>query len=329
METEVPLPLEPAAPPAPAPTPDPAPSTPEPREPAPDQSVTDHEAANPIKAKHRRARSHEATAEDVPRIASLTKKLRETEAALAAARNGRQPAEAAPVIPAPAQPVTSAPAAVASPTPAAPTRTPAPTPVAAAEEDPEPDPADYLNDPSKNYVKDQARWEARQAIREENELVASRQAFTRERDYWMMRADDVKKVHADFEAVAYGPSPIPKGSMVDRFIRESAAGLHVLYHLHKHRNELNEMLALPLFDPATNRYPQVEALSQLALRLAPNGHGRPSAVTTGSVAPPTPVKPTPRPPNPVRTGPLSSANEPPGANASVSEHEAFFNKRRR
>jgi hypothetical protein len=206
-------------------------------------------------------------------------------------------------------------------------------PVVAAAEDPEPDPADYVDNPSKNYVKDQARWEARQEIRDANER-AMKAAELREAEaarhhavqYWNTRATAAKTKYPDFEAVAYGPSPIPKDSMVDRFILESAAGLDVLYHLHKNRSELDAMLALPLFDPETNRYPQVEALTLLAQRLSPNG--RSSAVTTGSAPPPTPVARQPRPPNPVRTGPMSSSEEPPGAQASVAQHEAFYYRRK-
>lgn len=328
METDVPLPLEPATPAAPPEPPADAATPPaEPAAPAPEQTVAEHEAESPVKQRRRHARSHIAAPEDVPRIAALTKKLRETEAELAAAKNGK-PAEA--VTPTPAAPVTqTTPAAPAqAPTAAAAATAPALVPVAPVEDDPEPDPADYLNDPSKNYVKDQARWEARQAIREENTRVAAATAAARERDYWMLREADAIKAYSDFKAVAYGPSPIPKGSMVDRFIREAAGGLHVLYHLHKNRAELDKMLALPIFDPATNRAPQIEALSQLALRLAPT-NGRQAAAPTGSVAPPSPPTRQPRPPNPVRTGPAPSGNEPPGENASVSEHEKFWNQRRR
>lgn len=56
-----------------------------------------------------------------------------------------------------------------------------------------------------------------------------------------------------------------------------------------------------------------------------------TAGTTGSasVPPPKVVPAVPRPPNPVRTGPIASADTPPGDEGSLADHEKFFGRKRR
>jgi len=317
VEVDVQLPLDapvPAAAPVPADAPPPEPT------------LAEHEVATPPPSRRHRARSQQASADDVPRIAELTKRLRETEAERDRWKNGSSaPVERATSVPRPEMP---APRRADEPARLVPPMT---IPVAAFADDPEPDPSEYLDNPAKNYVKDQARWEARQEIREANDRAQqaaqerTREAeTTRLQQHWRTREQTVKSKYADFEKVAYAPTAIPQGSMIDNFIIESAAGLDVLYHLQKHRPELDAMLALPIFDPDTNRYPQLEALSLLAQRLSPS---RAQAVSTGSAAPLPMTRP--RPPNPVRTGPMSAGDEIPGDDASIADHERHWNQKRR
>lgn len=298
---------------------EPEPETPPSAEPTEDTSATDslaqHEKKNAPRARHR-ARSQEASPQDVPRVRELTRRLRETEAELAAARGpAREPA---------------APAPKATPAPASPRETPRP-PVAAAstipvrslQEDPEPDPAEYVDHPEKNYVKDQARWEARQEIRESNERATKAHAeataqaeAVRLSSSWKDRTEAAKTKYTDFEAVAYAPTQIPQGSLVDAWILEHKAGADVLYHLQKNPTELHAMLALPLLD-------QTEALALLSQRLTSGMQ----AGGTGAAAPP-PVPRAPRPPTPVRTSPQSTGDEPPGDDASLADHEKYYGRPR-
>lgn len=246
------------------------------------QTLTQFEEASP-RARHR-ARSQQASPEDVPRIRELTKKLRDTEAALEATKT-----------PAPVTP----PAPVARPVVAA-----APPPVKTADKDPEPT-ADLDPSTGKPYddfnklTRDTARWAARDEARtlraqhDEAQRIETARADTETKAAaWTTNVAAAKTQFPDFEAIAYGPSEIPVDSLIDHWIREHPAGPKVLYSLKKNPTELRAMLALPLFE-------QTEALALLSQRLNP----RVAAVSTGA-APVSDVKPVPRPPTPVRTGPM-------------------------
>ncbi len=56
---------------------------------------------------------------------------------------------------------------------------------------------------------------------------------------------------------------------------------------------------------------------------------RSQAGTTGSATATPPQSWTARPPNPVRTGPVSTGDEPPGEGASISDHAKYFMPKRR
>lgn len=247
------------------------------------QTLQEFEQKQP---RRHRAHSQQARPDDVPRIAELTKKLRETEAERDALKAPKvEPAAAAPV---------------AARTPVA-----EPPRVIAADKDPEPTEA---LDPSTGkpyedftkFTRDSARWAAREEMRTARKAhedatanETASQEHARLATAWTSNVEAAKALHKDFESVAYGPSEIPSGSLVDRWIREHPAGPLVLYSLKKNPTELRAMLALPLFE-------QTEALSLLSQRLKPRSV---AAVSTGA-APVMDTKPVPRPPTPVRTGPM-------------------------
>lgn len=52
------------------------------------------------------------------------------------------------------------------------------------------------------------------------------------------------------------------------------------------------------------------------------------AASTGSAASRNPTYTPPKPPNPVRTGPIRTADEPPGEASSISEHSKYYGRRR-
>ena len=236
-----------------------------------------------------RARSQQATEADVPRIAELTKKLRETEAerdTLKAARSATPPPVATP--------------AVAPPIPQKAT-----PPLGRPNID---DFQDYGE-----YVEALADWKIAEARIKDRETAQHEAEGQRLASSWRERTEAAKTTYTDFEAVALqAPTAIPPGSLVDAWILEHKSGAHVLYHLQKHPDVLSSLLAMPLFD-------QVDALSLLAQRLTP---GAPSPVATGVSA--TPHSSTPRPPTPVRTGSVRATHEPPGDEASLDEFEGFY-----
>ena len=251
-----------------------------------------------IKPVRHRATSQQAGPADVPRIAELTKRLRETEAERDALK-----ARSAPTL---------EPAAAAAAPAAEPTAGRAPTPASpAAAVKPKLDDFQEYGD----YVEALADWKISEARRQDRETYQKESEAAKLAESWRTRVDGAKTKYPDFEQVALkAPTTIPQGSLVDAWILEHRSGADVLYSLQKDPAELARILALPLFD-------QVEALSLLAQRLGQPA--REPAVRTGAAATSSP-KPAPRPPTPVRSGAMPAADEPPGDDASIASFEKFY-----
>ncbi len=275
-------------------------------EPAPAAAVTEPAEPSEPEPIHHRSKKQRARAGDVPRIAELTRRLRETEAERDALKS-----TPAPVV-APAVAKTSVDAgntAVVVPPP--PARAAASVPVKAAGDDPEPDPTKY--DDWTKYQRDLSLWGGREALRTANaeheqatRAETQRQEAVRLETQWTAGVAAAKAKYPDFEAIAFAPTQIPKGSLVDAWILEHKNGPDVLYHMQRTPTELHAMLAMPLFE-------QVEALTLLSQRLSGS---RTAAVVTGAAPAPL-AQPVSRPPTPVRTGPMRAADEPPDPDAST------------
>lgn len=292
------------APPVETPPAPPADTEPEP-EPETSEPAIDGERDDKgrfVKGRHR-AKSQQAGPEDVPRIAELTRRLRDTEAQLATLKasppsNGNGHGAIAPP--------------VASPHPAA-TPPPKPTP-------------DQFTDYGE-YVEALTDWKAEQTIqrfeaKRQQDAMQLAQSSKQQQlaQQWTARIADARKEFPDFDAVALqSDTKIPPGSLIDAWIIEHKSGPRVLYHLQQHPEEVTALLGLSLLD-------QADSLSLLSQRLTPTSRG--SDATTGSLAAPV-VPIAPRPPNPVRTGPLSRADDPPDPDkSSLAEHERFYQPRR-
>src|SRR5213075_2410760 len=250
--------------------------------------------------KRHRAESAIAGPEDVPRIQQLTARLRQAEAerdALKAQRPEPQPDRAATVPPAPA---------------AAPL--PKPTP-------------DQFTDYGE-FIEALTDWKTDQKLTaaEQRRAQAAQQAQAeaearRIETSFNQRKAAARQKYDDFDAVAINaPTRIPIGSLIDAWVMEHPTGADVLYHLQKHPDDLDALLAQPVLE-------QAESLALLAQRF--NGHGRTAAAGTGSV-PASSHPSAPKPPNPVRTGPLRSGDEPPDEEAaSLADHEKWYASRAR
>ena len=259
-----------------------------------------------VKPEKHRAAKQEATKADVPRIQELTKRLRETEAERDALRSRTAPAPAAPP-PAPPVPRGTSPQA------------------APPQQAVKPDVKQFQE--YGDYVEALADWKIAEARRQDRAEATQRaqqaqqQAEeTRIQTSWKERVSAASTRYPDFAQVALQSdvSDIPKDGLIDRWIWEHPAGADVLYSLKKDPAELRRVLALPLFE-------QVEALTLIGQRLSPS---RAAAGRTGA-APTTPRAPAPRPPTPVRTGAMPAADEPPGDDASLADHERYYGPRRR
>ena len=252
-----------------------------------------------FKGRHR-AKSQQATAADAPRIAELTRKLREAETTLATERASRQ-----------------APQQQAQPPPQA-----------------QNVPRGTLDQPPQlktfvNALKDGEDYD--HAVQRHAEALADYKLDQRDRQHaerqseraffegFKGRVEAATAKYPDFKEVALdAPSRIPEGSAVDRWIWEHKLGPDVLYHFQKNDAELTRVLSLPLLE-------QIEELALLGQRLSTSS--RSQAASSGSAAAHS-TTPAPRPPNPLRTGPIKTGDEPPGDDLSLAEHEKHFNKPR-
>jgi hypothetical protein len=243
----------------------------------------------------KRARTAQATPEDVPRIRELTRKLRERESEL---ESLRRPAAATPPR--------------ATPAPALSPQAPAQAPRLQWYIDQLRPDEDY-NLAVERHAEAIANWTWQKREQQQQQQHAERQfaqTFTQ-------KVQGARDRYQDFDEVAlHAPSAIPQGSLIDRWVWEHKTGADVLYYFQKHPDELPRVLSLPALD-------QLETLALLSQRFVaqpPRG----AAGGTGSTATPVKSQQVPRPPNPVRTGPMRGGDEPPGDDASLAAHEQFY-----
>lgn len=283
----------------------------------------------------RRAHSQQATAEDVPRIQALTKRLREVERERDTLRGG-SPASSngnGATVPhtstPPAPPATEAPA---PPRPAARSvHVPPPPPPFDMRE---PTYEDFANspDPLRDYTKAMAKFtHAEQqhelAVRYQQQQAgrASEQATTQFQEMTQEHWGRMNQIATD---PAYKPlveqfrndtRPITP-AVLEAIVRSGENSAKLTIAMLQTPGLLDELTLATYDRPAT---PELVAVVQR--RLQSLGL---SAATTGSVTVPS-VKPAPRPPNPVRTAPDAPPSELPGDDASLADHAAAFHRPRR
>ena len=178
------------------------------------------------------------------------------------------------------------------------------------------------------YMQEYSRWSARQEQRqfEFDRFVAGEQQKQRDSElaenrHFAENVERSKARHADFEDVAFHvATPIQKDTIPDIFIRRDDNGPEMLYYLHSHRQELDELLAM-------SELQQAKFLTLLSQRLSSDGSGliggsRP----TPSIAQPRTIVLPPKPPNGVRTEAQRSAPQGPPTDRelSMSEHEQYY-----
>ena len=258
-----------------------------------------------------RAKSQQASPEDVPRIKELTGRLRAAEDEVT-----RLKAQHAP----PAQ-IAQAERKVEQ----AEARPAQRTEARVDRDDPEPteDDPTYGGDYGK-FLQAQARWAARDERRRwqaeekrQAEAAKVREAGDAIVKSFAERVTAAKARYDDFEAVAFGPSSIPEGSPTDAFVMEDENGADVLYYLHSHLDELSAILQMSALQ-------QLKRLTLLSQRFdqAPS-----SAETTGAATRHRVVQLPPRPPTPVRTEAQRVSGSPPlDGSLSVAEHSKRFKR---
>jgi hypothetical protein len=264
------------------------------------------------KEKHR-AEKDKARPQDVPRIKELTRQLKEAQEKLAAATKApaAQP-DAMPVV-APPAPVRAAASPVGE-------KFSYPTYDAAVAQNPN------LTWDDWNDAKAEARMEWRDQrnsqllqihAREQQELNA-RQG---ELSTFYTRRDSYLQEHPD-RAPYFDPNrlaQVPATPVMERLLKISPNGPELLYTLQQRPELLNGLVLLTDGKPASDGYVGL-ATQWLQAQLVT---GNTAAVPAEKTRQP------PRPPTAVRTGPLKTGQEPPGEGASLADHEAFYNTRRR
>jgi hypothetical protein len=180
------------------------------------------------------------------------------------------------------------------------------------------------------YLRAIAAWNGRQAVRQSEfdrmvEANERTQKATEEKELsdFATRVDASRERHEDFDAIAFETkTPIPKGSITDTFVMRDDNGPELLYYLHAHPKELDELLKMPELG-------QVKFLTLLSQRLSSNGNGLTASPTTSVPGARTIVLP-PKPPNVVRTeAQRASSGVPMDRELSLSEHEHYFRPTKR
>lgn len=290
------------------------------------------------KIRHR-AKSQQAPPEDTATINALTARLRAAESAAGISRNTGESdrvynlrvraelAEAARVsrTPAPASAVApiSAPPAVSQQQSA---QTLQPT-----RAKPSVDEIGTKYPTYEDFTADQSLWvwEQQDQQRQHGEFIRQQSARQAElQRQWQQthqtygqRADAFAATHPDFTKLVTEHQGIQMPPALYHAIITVDNGPELLHYLLTRPDQLAEAVML---------YRGADATEQnVALATRWLSH-RAQAAHTGSVAPTPPLPPAPRPPNPVRTGPMTTSDDPPGDDSSLAQHmKAYGPKSRR
>lgn len=169
--------------------------------------------------------------------------------------------------------------------------------------------------------------EAEQAkARYESERQAAEQAQRAQRDAHIQQ---LKQAHAtrvnafkastpDFDAVV-NTVPYRLPDLLQVALLEDDRSAEFVYALAKRPELLSEALLL-----SDGRAVTEDNVGNLRRLLA----SRMPVASTGSTASVPPTYVPPKPPNPVRTGPMKTADEPPGEGASIADHARYYGRPR-
>lgn len=316
------------------------------------EPVKDRDTAGRFqKQPRRRAASQQATPDDVPTINALTARLKaieETHGKDIARQDGesdrvyglRRRAELLERLTKPAPPVVTPPVAA---TPVAPVQQPvsqqpsvpqarpaAPTfPTwdqwRAMEGNADKDYDDYRDD------REEFRYQVRRAIeRDEEQQRTTAERRQTQATAHQQRVAEARAKYADWDAVVTPTLPISR--VIFDAVLASDKSADVQYWLGQHRDELAALVSesqeySSSAVTAMRRYLDARVAAEQRPSPIP---ARVAAGSTGS-APVRVEKPVPPPPNPVRTGAMTTTDEAPPADDSMSlaAHESFYGKRRR
>lgn len=255
--------------------------------------------------RRRRAQSQQASADDVPRIRELTKKLRTVEDELKALKAPKPPAP--------------------------PAKADEPKPFLKAE--PKREEFYGTDDPETHFLRSLTAFDREKAAHEQAMAQAKAKAEAQEAqakaeyEQWLQHTAQTyqEKVRAfeaetpDFKAVMAKVPAEPVTPLLAAVLLADDNGPAIAYHLAKHPALYDEVQVLTASSPVT---------AQTVAHLQRMLHSRREAAKTGS-APARPTYTPPKPPNPVRTGSVQTLDEPPGEGASIADHARYYGPQRR
>lgn len=288
-------------------------------EPAAEPGETERDEKGQFKPRHR-AKSQQASPDDVPRIKELTRRLRETEAELERVRTA-----------APAPPKADLPAAAA----------PAPKPAAAVEKFPTYDEwvakEEHKDGTYDDYADARADWRydlRRRAERAAEQQDAAQRTYQQHVQTYLDALPEVQQQYPDFDTVVNPASgPIRVSKAVE--IATIQAGPAAAYYLATHADEREALTADTAIDPSNPAFAAVVATTRRYLtslvaaeQRRASSPSRAAAATTGSALALVPPS-VPKPPNPVRTGALRDGEAMPSDDSSLADHERAFGPGRR
>lgn len=283
-------------------------------EPTEEASIADHEqqfgkgapktpSEDTEKPRHR-AKSQQATPNDVPRIAELTKRLREAERE----RDEWKAKHSAPPEP---------PKAASAPAP----EKPADKPSWKTFEEQIGAKFESWADAQDAYIDARDAWKEAQAQKAQavQQQTTAEQAVLRT---YSTKAQEYAKTTPDFFDKMSEAAPVLDHipDLLFQSIVRHDNGPEIAYYLVTHPVDLDEMCLL-----TDGKSVSDASVALLQRRLS---HYRVPAAATGSVAV-VPRTIAPRPPNPVKTAPQKPGEDLPGDDASIADHERAFGKKRR
>lgn len=287
-------------------------------EPEPEPAAaTDRDASGRFTKPRHRAKSQQAGPADVPRIAELTRRLRETEQQLETERaSRREPARE------PAREPEQPPARAAAPT----------------ERFPEID--DWLKshpDGTWNDYQDaRADWryeQRRAAERAADAEQAETRTYQEHVASYREKLEAEYALHPDFEdVVSPGGQSIQVSKAVERAVIE--VGPAAAYYLATHPEDRDALSRDTLMDPATPGFRAVVAATKRYLSTLVASPQRPSsALRPAAAVPDRPLarvpSTAPKPPNPGRTSAMRGSDDLPSDESSLADHERAFGPKRR
>lgn len=277
--------------------------------------------------KHRAA-SQAATADDVTQINALTKELREKERVWA--KDHPDEAQDSPRIRSLKRQIR---ALSPEPIKAEPERRPAPVvtvPIVKADGFPTPKPREEeIGTKYQSYeafLDARDDWqEARRTWQTDQQHAAQQRAEAEGAMADLARTHNTRliafaRTKPDFSTVTAGIMQTVLPPVLLNAIATDDNGPAFVYYLGQHPEVLDEFV----FD--TDGKPLTDAhVATVQRRLKQHAQ----AAQTGSAAVARPVTQPPKPPNPVRTGPIRTADDPPGDESSLAEHEKAFGPKSR